>query len=265
MDNNFWKSELKKCSLDRTRAYMMSKYIFRKPLWGGQVKLLNAMLKRDLTLSIKSRNVGYTSLMAAFTACEMVLNYDIKRLNGKTHIVYIAPFASMRHLFLKQVQEYIEMLPEELWVTNDCPRLLEIHKCSDSGLYLELGEVKLMATDAGTVGFKNSSNKLPSYVIYDEMVIQNDDFDFNSSEEENWRKISDKTVIGGNPNHRNEKFYNFAKEYKAKYGDIVEMQFEDNPNNKWNKISPWDRMYSDTHEFADEFKCEIFKLVKETL
>ena len=97
------------------------------------------------------------------------------------------------------------------------------------------------------------------------MVIQNDDFDFNSSEEENWRKISDKTVIGGNPNHRNEKFYNFAKEYKAKYGDIVEMQFEDNPNNKWNKISPWDRMYSDTHEFADEFKCEIFKLVKETL
>lgn len=263
MDNIFWKKELKKCSLDRTRAYMISKYIFNKPLWRGQSELLEVMLKRDVTLSIKSRCVGYTSLMAAFTACEMVLNYDIKRRNGETHIVYIAPFASMRHLFLKQVQEYIERLPKELWVTTDEPRLIEFSKCNLK--YLKLGEIQLMVTEAGNTGFSNSNSKRPSYTIYDEMVTLNNEFDFNSPAEENWREISEKVIIGGNPNHNNEFFYKFAKAYKEKYRYIVKMPFEDNPNNKWNKISPWNRMHSGTHEFADEYKCEIFKLVKETL
>lgn len=264
MDNNFWKNELKKCSLDRTRAYMISKYIFGKKLWKSQTKLLDTMSRRDITLSIKSRSVGYTSLMAAFTACELALNYDTIYVNGSTFIVYIAPSFAERRLFLKKVQEYIEMLPKELWVTSDNSKVVIVNFKQ-----LKLGSANLLVTEAGNSGIsyikKYIRNKKPSYVIYDEMVTQNDDFDFNSCEEENWRKISDKTVIGGNPNHKNEKFYNFAKEYKAKYGDIVEMQFEDNPNNNWNKISPWDRMYSNTHDFADEFKCEIFRLVKETI
>lgn len=263
MDNIFWKKELKKCSLDRTRAYMISNYIFKKPLWRGQSELLEVMLKRDVTLSIKSRCVGYTSLMAAFTACEMVLNYDIKRLNGETHIVYIAPSGNMRSLFMNKVCEYIEMLPKELWVTTDDPRLIELSRCNFK--YLKLGEIQLMVTEAGNTGFSNSNSKRPSYTIYDEMVTLNNEFDFNSPAEENWREISEKVIIGGNPNHNNEFFYKFAKEYKEKYRYIVKMLFEDNPNNKWHKISPWDKLYSDTHEFADEYKCEIFKLVKETL
>ena len=86
MDNNFWKNELKKCSLDRTRAYMISKYIFGKKLWKSQTELLDTMSRRDITLSIKSRSVGYTSLMAAFTACELDLNYDTVYVNGSTFI-----------------------------------------------------------------------------------------------------------------------------------------------------------------------------------
>mgnify|MGYP006344008287 CR=1 FL=1 len=72
------------------------------------MELLDVMIKRDVTLSIKSRCVGYTSLMAAFTACEMVLNYDIKRLNVETHMVYIAPSGDMRSLFMKKVCEFIK-------------------------------------------------------------------------------------------------------------------------------------------------------------
>ena len=174
MDNIFWKKELKKCSLDRTRAYMISKYIFKKPLWRGQSELLEVMLKRDVTLSIKSRCVGYTSLMAAFTACEMVLNYDIKRLNGETHIVYIAPSGNMRSLFMNKVCEYIEMLPKELWVTTDDPRLIEFSRYNFK--YLKLGEIQLMVTEAGNTGFSNSNSKRPSYTIYDEMVTLNNFF-----------------------------------------------------------------------------------------
>lgn len=80
-NDNFWKKELKKCSLDKSRRYMIETYIFKSPLWFRQRELLECMTKRHVTLSVKSRTVGYTSLMAAFTACEMVLNSDMEDIS----------------------------------------------------------------------------------------------------------------------------------------------------------------------------------------
>lgn len=259
MDNIFWKKELKKCSLDVTRAYMIENYVFKNKLWKGQRHLLECMKHRHITFSVKSRAVGYTSLMAALTACEMVLNCDMEEINNTSYydIVYITQREQEKKMFIKQVIEYIDRIPKQLW-TSDC-------NWSSTAKELCLGNSRLTTTLPDRCGFSASNSKMPKKVIYDEMVTCNNDFDFNNLYEQNWFEISDKVIIGGCANHRNEKFYNFVKDYKEKHGCFVKMLFEDNPNNKWHKISPWDSMYSDTYEFADEYKCEIFKLVKETL
>ena len=259
-----WKKELKLCALDKSRAYMISKYIFHNDLWMGQKMLLKRIHDKQLTLSVKSRNVGYTSLMAAFVACEMVLRCDEENTGySKTRIVYIAPSANMRYLFMNKVCEYIEMLPKELWVTTDDPRLIEFSRCNFK--YLELGNIGLMVTGGGVTDFSNSDNKVVEYVIYDEMITNNDDFDFDSCYEKEWYGKSDRIIIGGCCNHNNEKFYEFAKKYKEKGNYIIEMNFFDNPNNTKKHYNRMRHFSFDSHSFADEFDCEIYKLVKEKL
>ena len=254
-----WKKELKKCSLDTTRIYMIEKYIFKSPLWKGQRHLLECMKHRHVTLSVKSRAVGYTSLMAALTACEMVLNCDMQEINNTMYhdIVYISHSEQEKKAFIRLVTEYINRIPKQLW-TSDC-------KLSSTYKKLQLGYARLTITFPDTCGFSNSNSKRPKITIYDEMVSANDTFDFNNPYEKNWFDISDKVIIGGCANHNNENFYNFAKEYKEKHGCFVKMEWSDNPYH-----TTYDYTYKlnycrDKHSFADEFDCEIFKLVKEML
>ena len=110
-NGDFWKKELKKCSLDTSRRYMIETYIFKSPLWFGQRELLECMTKRHVTLSVKSRAVGYTSLMAALTACEMVLNSDMEDISDTPYnIIYIAQSGQERSMFIRQVIEYIDRI-----------------------------------------------------------------------------------------------------------------------------------------------------------
>ena len=253
-----WKKELKLCALDKSRAYMISKYIFHNDLWEGQKMLLKRIHDKQLTLSVKSRNVGYTSLMAAFVACEMVLRCDEENTGySKTRIVYISPNGNMQKQFLKMVCEYIHMIPNELW-TDILPLTIK-------GKYLEMGNIGLMVTDGGVTGFSNSNSKVVEYVIYDEMITNNDDFDFDSCYEKEWYVKSDRIIIGGCCNHNNEKFYEFAKKYKEKGNYIIEMKFFDNPNNTKKRYNRMRQFAIDSFSFADEFDCEIYKLVKEKL
>jgi hypothetical protein len=249
-----WKKELKKCSLDTTRVYMIEKYVFNSKLWNGQKHLLEWMKHRHVTFSVKSRGVGYTSLMAALTACEMVLNYDIE---GVTDIVYIAQSREEKSMFIKQVIEYIDRIPKQLW-TSDC-------NLSSTSKELRLGNSRLTTTLPDRHGFSTSNSKRPKFVIYDEMVSCNSDFDFNNPYEQNWFEISDKVIIGGCANHNNEKFYNFAKDYKEKYGCFVKMEWDDNPCHTTYDYEFKKYCCEDIYSFSDEFDCEIFKLVKEKL
>lgn len=260
MDNTFWKKELKKCSLDVTRVYMIENYVFNNKLWKGQRHLLECMKHRHITFSVKSRAVGYTSLMAALTACEMVLNCDmgpVDRYNEKHDIVYISHSKQEQSTFIKLVIEYINRIPKQLWTCD----------CNFSSTYKELclGYSRLTTTCPGSCGFSVSNSKTPKFVIYDEIVSSNDKFDFNNPYEQNWFEISDKVIIGGCANHRNEKYYDFVKDYKEKHGCFVKMEWFDNPYH-----TTYDYTYKlnhcyDKHSFADEFDCEIFKLVKEML
>lgn len=254
-----WKKELKKCSLDTTRIYMIEKYVFQSPLWEGQRHLLECMKHRHVTFSVKSRAVGYTSLMAALTACEMVLNCDMEDINNTLHydIVYICHSGQEKEMFIKKVIEYINKIPKQLWTTD--------YNWSSTCRELNLGNSRLTVTFPNSYGFSASNSKMPKKVIYDEMVTCNDKFDFNNPYEKNWFDISDKVIIGGCTNHRNEKFYNFAKEYKEKYGCFVKMKWDDNPHHTTNEYTYKRNYCGDNFSFSDEFDCEIYKLVKETL
>ena len=258
--NDFWKRELKKCSLDTTRVYMIEKYVFTNRLWKGQRQLLDCMKHRHVTLSVKSRAVGYTSLMAALTACEMVLNCDMgpgDRFNEKHDIVYICQTANERQMFIRQVIEFINRIPKQLW-TTDC-------NFSSTNSELNLGYSRLTASLPGDIGFSNSNSKNPKVVIYDEIIAGNDTFDFYDAPEPNWFDISDKVIIGGCANHRNENFYNFVKNYKLKYGCFIKMEWFDNPRNTTHDYT-YKRNHSyDKYAFADEYDCEVFKLTKEIL
>lgn len=254
-----WKKELKKCSLDITRAYMIENYVFNNKLWKGQRHLLECMKHRHITFSVKSRVVGYTSLMAALTACEMVLNCDVEDINNTFYydIVYIAQSEQEKRMFIKQVIEYIDRIPKQLWTSN-C-NLLSTAK------ELCLGNSRLTTTLPDRCGFSASNSKTPKKVIYDEMVSCNNDFDFNNPYEQNWFEISDKVIIGGCANHRNEKFYDFVKAYKEKYGCFVKMEWGDNPYHTMREYNTKKSYSFDVYCFADEFDCEIYKLVKEKL
>lgn len=254
-----WKKEIKKCSLDTTRIYMIENYVFNNKLWKGQRHLLECVKHRHITFSVKSRAVGYTSLMAALTACEMVLNCDMEDINNTSYydIVYIAQSGQEKSMFIKQVIEYINKIPKQLWTSD--------YNLLSTSKELCLGNSRLTTTSPDRDGFSVSNSKRPKFVIYDEMVCRNDNFDFNNPYEQNWFEISDKVIIGGCANHNNENFYNFAKEYKEKHGCFVKMEWDSNPNHTTYDYKFKKYNCGDIYSFSDEYDCEIFKLVKEKL
>ena len=58
-----WKKEYKECLLNN--KYMIENYIIKNDLWEAQKDLLNIILENKLTIVTKSRDVGFTSLLAA--------------------------------------------------------------------------------------------------------------------------------------------------------------------------------------------------------
>lgn len=257
-NGNFWKKELKKCSLDTSRRYMIETYIFKSPLWFGQRELLECMTKRHVTLSVKSRAVGYTSLMAAFTACEMVLNSDMEDISDIPYnIIYIAQSCSERYVFIRQVIEYLDRIPKQLW-TADC-------EITSTNRKVCVGNSRLIVNGTSICGTVDSTEK-PKFVIYDEMVsANNNSYSYDTVYDKYLFEVSDKVIIGGCGNHRNEKFYNFVKEYKEKYGSFVKMFWEDNPYHTEREYKMKKSYCCDEFGFSDEFDCEVFKLIKEKL
>jgi hypothetical protein len=236
---------------------MIETYIFKSPLWFGQRELLECMTKRHVTLSVKSRAVGYTSLMAAHTACEMVLNSDMEDISDIPYnIIYIAQSGQERCMFIRQVIEYLDRIPKQLW-TADC-------KITSTNRKLCVGNSTLIVDGTSMCEMFDSTEK-PKIVIYDEMVSTNNSYSYDNTYDKYLFEVSDKVIIGGCANHRNEKFYNFVKEYKEKYGNFVKMIWEDNPYHTEREYKMKKSYCCDVFDFSDEFDCEVFKLIKEKL
>lgn len=200
-----WKSEYKRCLLDETRSYMIEKFIFGKDLLHSQRAILNHIKKNNTNVISKSRDIGYTSIMAAYVACEMVLNCD-KGFN----MMYIGPNEQSCELFQHQVLEYLTKIPKELY--SD-----EIARCSyTSHREIRFGKSHLKVTNGARKipGILSDSNSLNlQCTIFDEPAFL-EELDIADVIKEVLGYKCSTYIIGSNPNHSNLHWYNFVKKYK---------------------------------------------------
>lgn len=250
---DFWKKEYKKCLLDTTRMYMMEYYCFHHSLWKGQYNVIRNLYEDTKLLIVsKSRDVGYTSLMAARTACELALNSD-----EKNDIIFIGFSRQSCRDFYDKVREYIHTMPSELITCSDISTDVN-HR------YLKVGCSRLIVTTSSKELPFSRDDIHPTYVIYDEPVTKRDNYDIEGDLcLGSWFNDSQHIIIGGCSNHRNEKWFNFVKKNK---NSVIKMEYESNPNHK-SLFFAFKNLFCDmnTDEFADEFKCEIFHVKKEYL
>ena len=249
------KSEYKKCLLDSTRTYMMERYCFNNSLWRGQYNVIrNLQEDTNLMIVAKSRAVGFTSLMAAMTACELALNND-----EKVEVIYVGCNRMHCSLFGRQVKTYLGQFSRKLFTDEEA--------CAVKGdsKVIQVGSARLiMVTSAIDIVDRNRNEYKTKYMIYDEPVAGRDDFDIAVDIGEYWSNRTEHIIIGGCGNHRNEKWFNFCKNNKE---CVIKMDFESNPLHQplYKKSKEFLWIDVDSDDFADEFKCEIFLVKKEYL
>lgn len=269
-----WRSEYKKCLMDTTRKYMIENYVFRKPLWEIQCELLDFINNKKKTIVTKSRDVGFTDIMAAYVACELVLNSD--GINDKNFIVYYCtPTYMLGNDFYNKVLQYIKKIPHELY------------SCESFGIgqtpqEIEIGKSIFKIVDKNTISKSLISCNL---IIADEIVsgVVNNNFHTENLIAMSKLFSDNKTIIGSVPNHKNIEWFNIIKEAKGE-GNYFVMPWWSNPNhgseydtkipiltsngeieyyNNW--FSKMKHKYRDNDAFDEEIRCKVWreKVVKE--
>lgn len=274
-----WRSEYKKCLMDTSRQYMIEKHVFNKPLWETQSDLLKFINDKDCTIVTKSRNVGFTDLLAAYVACELVLNSD--GLNDDDfNIYYYSSNYQLAQNFVYKVREYVRNTPKMLFScgffdTNDFMKL-NINKA-----FLTVGSL----SDLQNIGICKSCNLF----ICDELITGSsknvNDYNIETMLFLMREKLKDcKIIIGGTPNHKNKTWFNIVKNSKENNNYFV-LPWWSNPKhiqdendskipiikqdgeieyfNKW--YLKMRRNYCDTDAFDEEIGCKVWqeKIVKE--
>lgn len=224
-----WKKEYKECLLNN--KYMLEKYIFKNDLWQIEEQLLDTILKNRLTIVTKSRNVGFTSLMAGLTAREIVLNSE-----NKVSILYLALNWNMCTEFNNLLKGYLKNIPDYLFTGTEKYNiqtclLNDYFKCGDR--YFDI-------------------------IIVDEPVVCNDNIDIIKLVDFLKTK-SNKIVIGGTGNHNNETWFDFISKNKDKT-PYIKMPWISNPNNKNKDFNLLKKHYQNRIEdFEEEIECKVWK------
>ena len=226
-----WKKEYKECLLNN--KYMIEKYIFENDLWQIQELLLETILKNNLTIITKSRNVGFTSLLAGLTAREIALNSE-----KKVSILYLSQNGNMCSEFKNRLKNYLKNIPEYLFTGEE--------KCNiQTGLldtYLKYG----------TCHF--------DICIIDEPVACNDNIDIIKLVDF-LKTISDKIIIGGTGNCNNETWFDFISKNKDNV-PYIKMRWNSNPNNKSKDFNFIKKFYQNRIEnFEEEMECKVLKKI----
>lgn len=207
------RSEYKKCLLDTSREYMIDKYALGqgKDLWCIQKNVLDLMNSLNTVVVTKSRNVGFTSLMAMYTACELYLNSD-----EKAGIIYVGQSYQMACHFRKMVAMYLDAIRENLgtWSGEN----LEVSISESGGL--KVGDARLMCYSVRSylerfycvVPRQNVKS-----VIIDEPVAGDTDNDVNLlmdyTRKTVFKDMDVKIVIGSTPNRFNSSWYKLVEKY----------------------------------------------------
>ena len=248
-----WKIELKKCLEDKSRAYMIEKYLLIGGLWKGQSKVLDKIISNYTTIVTKSRDVGFTTLMAAYVACELALNSED---SSRKVFVYGSFNNKAFHLFKKKVQEFLDLIPNELFITSNTPYLIR----------------RLWKLDAEC--FKGPIFEPDTTIIYDEYAYLSG-LEFKDIDLPFVKKI----IVCSTPNHCNLKWYNLVEKF-VNTSSYVRMEWFENPRhrdgdddpvielsdmngndkhytNKW--VNKRRKNYSDEEFFNDEVLAEVYK------
>lgn len=226
-----WKKEYKECLLNN--KYMIEKYIFENDLWQIQELLLETILKNNLTIITKSRNVGFTSLLAGLTAREIALNSE-----KKVSILYLSQNGDMCSEFKNRLKKYLKNIPE----------------------YLFTGEEKYNIQ----TGLLDTYLKYGTYhfdiCIIDEPVACNNNIDIIKLVDF-LKTISNKIIIGGTGNRNNETWFDFISKNKGN-APYIKMQWIDNPNNKNKDFNFIKKCYQNRIEdFEEEIECKVWKKI----
>lgn len=207
-----WRSEFKKCISDVTRKYMIEKYIFEQDLLDSQ-KIILEQIKTHNTVAIsKSRDIGYTSIMAAYVACELVLNSDTS-----FNILYIACNGQSSFLFRKKVREYLSMIPSQLYTDE----YAKIGYYGNKGIKFGNAQAVIISGSDERYIIEKTCSLTFECAIFDEVAFL-EDLDINHIVDVILKPICNLIIIGSTPNHNNLNWYNFVKILKDK-GQYIEI------------------------------------------
>ena len=265
-----WKREYKKCLLDETRAYMIEKFIFGKELLHSQRAILNHIKKNSTNVISKSRDIGYTSIMAAYVACEMALNCD-----ESFHMMYIGHNGMTCTFFRDQVLKNLTDLPKELFSDENA----KLEYSNNKGFRFGKAYLRLTNGYGGKSAIFSATNSLVlACVIFDEVAFL-DKLDVADVIKEVLEYKCSTYIVGSNPNHENLNWYNFVKKYKntTSYIEIpwhMNQLHKDSDNdlleiitdadgkeeyrtNKWYRKRR--HMYFNEDEFKEEYDAKVWK------
>ena len=268
-----WKSELKKCLLDKSRKYMIEKYALQNEIWDMHPELLDMINNNKYVVVTKSRNVGFTSLMAAYVACEMVLNSDGN--NDIYRVRYIPGNCNTKYDFISLVKQYISNIPLELYT---CEKFI----IKEKGDELHLGKAILTIKGYNTEVFESEYYDL---IIYDEPVIGTINKKVDMVDRINDLLLNKpKLIVGGTPNHKNNSWYTVVLDAKNN-GNYFVLPWTINKNHRLGKddipvtipesdgktittnrwLEELESSYINPNDFEEEILCKIWreKIVKE--
>lgn len=212
-----WRSEYKKCLLDPSRKYMIEKFL-QMQLWPIQNDLLVCASTKQYTVVTKSRDVGFTTTLAAYVACELALNSDDGDGNEYT-ITYLALTSNMMYDFRCKVMHFLDYIPAQLF-TNENKKIVSNKQ---NGITVGNASLNLSVLhDRNQFTIQNVSNNKnkTDLLIFDEPVCGSNawvnEYDVKSFLEI-MQSVCKRVITGGTPNHKNKWWFDVVSEAKNKY------------------------------------------------
>lgn len=209
-----WRSEYKKCLLDTSRKYMIENFL-QMQLWPVQNDLLVCASTKQYTVVTKSRDVGFTTTLAAYVACELALNSD--GCDGEEYtITYLTLTGNMMYDFRCKVIHFLDYIPAQLF-SNENKKIVSN---SQNGITIGNASLNLSVLhDRNQFTIQNvfNSKKKSDLLIFDEPVCGSsawvNEYDVKSFLE-TMQIICKRVIAGGTPNHKNKWWFDVVSEAK---------------------------------------------------
>lgn len=278
-----WKSEYKKCLLDTSRRYMIEKFL-QMQLWPVQNDLLVCASTKPYTVVTKSRDVGFTTTLAAYVACELALNSD--DCDDKYTITYLTLTSHMMYDFRCKVIHFLDYIPAQLF-TNENKKFVSNNQNGITVGNASLNFSVLDEKNQFTIQDMFSNKKKTDLLIFDEPVCcgkaWENEYDVKGFLD-TMQLICKRVIAGGTPNHKNKRWFDVVSEAKNMCMHLLmpwysnkahQVNDDDTPKpyithdgsegytNEWFEKKKY--YFDNSDRFDEEIDCKVWreKIVKE--